>query len=799
MVRHQGIPNWPGSTLDYVLFTNYEAQIRSLVNGHIDAAWNGPIAHVMTEELAPGNVVSLGMRDVDRDFQSVVVVRKDANVTCLDDLKNRCLLTGSSDSPQAHVVPLHYLRNQITALGTITAFDCDAGKHGDTARGEIQALEVLSTTKQGDAALVSKMMWDRAVQGKITNLDSNWMQETCEELVNANIPTFDHCQLDAISTPDNWQKLNDFGEALHSMDWDIPEEQHLMKLEGIQKKWELPRQTGYDIVRNAMGLDVNRHRPATNFKFQKRSFSSTQSKSPQQRVAVVGAGVAGLQALRALKARGMDVTAFEGASAVGGLWKANYSNFSVQVPKQLYEFQDYPMTNVAWGDYATGEQVQVYTESFTDAFGLRNSIQFNTKVTAAQQTEDGKWKVQAQTKEGAANVLDFDYLVMATGLFSGANKHIPSIPGWEGFPGEIMHCDDFRDASVAKGKRVVVVGGGKSATDCAIEAYRAGASSVTSLQRTAHWRTPRKIAGLIPFQYIFLSRFGTALVSAHVGTFPGGSGKAVNAFRNSIIGPALMRPVFALVEELFALQFGLRGELRPKQDVVSDFYQVASVLNSDLNEAKKAGGVTVQIGEISEYGSDGTLRLKEDSSLLEADMVIFGTGFKQDYSIFSEAATHQNLDLQSDGVYLYRYIIPEKIQNLAFIGHMSAISNISTYGLQAEWLARNWTGGLVSGSTTCSETAPTSVKEEIETRKSWARSWMPESASRGMQVLLHQTHYHDQLLRDMGLNPHRKGNFVSEYLMPYEPADYDGIVGGQTTGSATSTKAPNEAIGGVSS
>lgn len=175
MVRHQGIPNWPGSTLDYVLFTNYEAQIRSLVNGHIDAAWNGPIAHVMTEELAPGNVVSLGMRDVDRDFQSVVVVRKDANVTCLDDLKNRCLLTGSSDSPQAHVVPLHYLRNQITALGTITAFDCDAGKHGDTARGEIQALEVLSTTKQGDAALVSKMMWDRAVQGKITNLDSNWM------------------------------------------------------------------------------------------------------------------------------------------------------------------------------------------------------------------------------------------------------------------------------------------------------------------------------------------------------------------------------------------------------------------------------------------------------------------------------------------------------------------------------------------------------------------------------------------------------------------------------------------------
>ena len=64
---------------------------------------------------------------------------------------------------------------------------------------------------------------------------------------------------------------------------------------------------------------------------------------------------------------------------------------------------------------------------------------------------------------------------------------------------------------------------------------------------------------------------------------------------------------------------------------------------------------------------------------------------------------------------------------------------------------------------------------------------MPESANRGMLVLLHQTHYHDQLLRDMGLNPLRKGNVVSEYFMPYEPADYDGIMGGQATGMETST------------
>jgi dimethylaniline monooxygenase (N-oxide forming) len=342
----------------------------------------------------------------------------------------------------------------------------------------------------------------------------------------------------------------------------------------------------------------------------------------------------------------------------------------------------------------------------------------------------------------------------------------------------------FRNATVAKDKRVVVIGGGKSAVDCAIEASRAGASSVTLLQRTANWPTPRMIAGVIPFQYIFLSRLGTALVSAHRGTFPGGSGKAVNVFRNSIVGPALMRPVFALVEELFAFQFNLRGDLRPKQDVVSNFYGVALVLNSDLSKARKAGKITVQTGEVVKHGSDGTLQLK-DGSLLTADMVISATGFNQDYSVF-DPATLEKLDLQSDGMYLYRYIIPEKVQNLAFVGHVGAISNISTYGLQAEWLARNWTGDLVSGGTASGETVPTFVTEEIEARKKWARSWMPNSANRGMLVLLHQTHYHDQLLRDMGLNPHRKGNVVSEYIMPYEPADYDGIMGGQST-IATST------------
>jgi NADPH-dependent 2,4-dienoyl-CoA reductase/sulfur reductase-like enzyme len=52
-----------------------------------------------------------------------------------------------------------------------------------------------------------------------------------------------------------------------------------------------------------MGLSLDKHRPVTNCSYQKRSVSTTLPR----RVTVVGAGVAGLQAVRALKAQGFNV------------------------------------------------------------------------------------------------------------------------------------------------------------------------------------------------------------------------------------------------------------------------------------------------------------------------------------------------------------------------------------------------------------------------------------------------------------------------------------------------------------
>jgi phytoene dehydrogenase-like protein len=59
-------------------------------------------------------------------------------------------------------------------------------------------------------------------------------------------------------------------------------------------------------------------------------------------VAIIGGGVAGLQAARAASGYGFKTVVFEQSTDIGGVWRSNYHNFGVQVPKEFYEFPDFP-------------------------------------------------------------------------------------------------------------------------------------------------------------------------------------------------------------------------------------------------------------------------------------------------------------------------------------------------------------------------------------------------------------------------------------------------------------------------
>ena len=44
------------------------------------------------------------------------------------------------------------------------------------------------------------------------------------------------------------------GQALFAMDWDVPEQRRVMQTEGLRRRWEGPRETGYDTMRRVSNI-----------------------------------------------------------------------------------------------------------------------------------------------------------------------------------------------------------------------------------------------------------------------------------------------------------------------------------------------------------------------------------------------------------------------------------------------------------------------------------------------------------------------------------------------------------------
>src|SRR5947208_2913385 len=180
-----------GAPFDFALFSNYERQIEELLAGHVDIAWNTPLAHVRVKERTNGRSVSLGMRDSDRDFHAKIVVRRDAGIAKLSDMHGKRLAVGSRDSTQARILPLYFVQQEGVDLDrvTVTSFDSDLGKHGDTGNSELDVLQALRDGKV-DAGAIGDLVWvNEQAAGHVDASALGVLYTT---------PGFDHCMFDAM-------------------------------------------------------------------------------------------------------------------------------------------------------------------------------------------------------------------------------------------------------------------------------------------------------------------------------------------------------------------------------------------------------------------------------------------------------------------------------------------------------------------------------------------------------------------------------------------------------------------------
>ncbi|WP_134701366.1 phosphate/phosphite/phosphonate ABC transporter substrate-binding protein [Ammoniphilus sp. YIM 78166] len=233
--------------IDYVLFSNYEAQVDALLNGFIDIAWNTNVAYVRIQHALQGRAKALAMRDTDIDFTTKIIARTDKGIETLSDLKGKRFALGSADSGQAAILPYHYLKTQGINPEVDTQlirFNLDVGKHGDTGTSEY---EVLRALKEGraDAGAIGESTWIRVLEQGLVDTDEVKSIYTS--------PGYSHCNFTVLPDFDETLAAK-FTELLYQMDPNQPEIKKMMEMEGLNQ-WvsaEGKGLEGYQILFDAM-------------------------------------------------------------------------------------------------------------------------------------------------------------------------------------------------------------------------------------------------------------------------------------------------------------------------------------------------------------------------------------------------------------------------------------------------------------------------------------------------------------------------------------------------------------------
>ncbi|MGV9599682.1 flavin-containing monooxygenase [Streptosporangium sandarakinum] len=211
------------------------------------------------------------------------------------------------------------------------------------------------------------------------------------------------------------------------------------------------------------------------------------------RVAVVGAGAAGLTTAKALLDHGLDVTVLERGDRPGGLWVQDepggtspaYDSLHLNTSKGRTEFADFPMPK-RWPDYPSAALIAGYLADYADTFGVTDRIRFGTTVTAVRRTGP-VWEVESTGTE------EFDAVVVANGHNWDPKWPSPAYPGT--FDGTQMHAHDYRNPGVFAGRRVLVVGLGNSALDIAVDASYVSAGPVSLSARHGAHIIPKYLFG----------------------------------------------------------------------------------------------------------------------------------------------------------------------------------------------------------------------------------------------------------------------------------------------------------------
>jgi ABC-type phosphate/phosphonate transport system substrate-binding protein len=233
--------------VDYVLYSSYDELVKALHKGDVDIAWNSPLAHGKYHLLAGGKSQALVMRDVDCGYSIKLIVRKDAGVCKLSELKGKTMVFGSCDAAEATVLPRYFLAKDGVDFKKdvkVLSLHDEVDDMGCPCHSEHHVLKALIKGR-GQAGIISTGLWNRLAKDE--------PKEAAKFTVLWTSPKFSHCVWTAKATFD--KGLGDrFTKLMTTMDKKNPVTAQVLNLEYCGK-WVKGGQEGYADLLKALEAD----------------------------------------------------------------------------------------------------------------------------------------------------------------------------------------------------------------------------------------------------------------------------------------------------------------------------------------------------------------------------------------------------------------------------------------------------------------------------------------------------------------------------------------------------------------
>ncbi|GAA4442797.1 flavin-containing monooxygenase [Phytohabitans houttuyneae] len=216
-------------------------------------------------------------------------------------------------------------------------------------------------------------------------------------------------------------------------------------------------------------------------------------------VCVVGAGPSGLVAIKNLREHGFGVDCYERETGVGGGWNWRhdrspvYGSAHLISSKPFTQYPDFPMPD-DWPDYPHHSHVLSYLERYADHFDLRPHIWFGTEVVKVEPADGMRWDVTTRSTGGYGAERTHRYLGVVVANGHNWSPNLPAYQGLDDFKGRVIHSSAYKDPAELRGKRVLVIGGGNTGCDIAVEAAQQ-ASRCWHSTRRGYWYAPKYVLG----------------------------------------------------------------------------------------------------------------------------------------------------------------------------------------------------------------------------------------------------------------------------------------------------------------